>query len=92
MKRKSKDITLIIKIPYTIPYLYMRKGSGPQRYVAKLNETDIIANKLQLSKSETLDLLIDLIRQRLKRTRKDSVKKVLETILFDLSLTLDRFE
>jgi len=83
MKRNPKDFTLIIKMPYSTPYLYMRKGSGPQTYIAKLNEIDIIAKKLNVSEKEAFEIVLNLVKKRLEKTKKDTVREILEIILFD---------
>jgi len=74
---------LLIKVPYDIPYVYKRRGSGPQTYIAKLSELDVIAERLHLSKEEALELLLNLIKKRLKKTRVNAVQQTLEAILSD---------
>jgi len=79
----EEKIRLIIKVPYLIPYLYMSVGSGPQTYVAKLSQIGIIAEKLNISKDETLEILLDLVKKRLEKTQKEGVRETLRSILFD---------
>jgi len=81
----KKGIRLIIKIPYSTPYLYVRYRSGPQIYIAKLNEIDVIAKRFDLSRQETFDLLLELVKRRLEKTQVSAVRETLESILFDPS-------
>ena len=80
---KEKNRRLLIKLSYSEPYLYERVGSGPQRFVAKLSDLDTIAKKLGLTREETLNIVLDLVRKRAERTTKLDVREKMELILFE---------
>lgn len=81
---KGKNRRLIIKSSFSEDsYLYERFGSGPQRFIAKLNDLNTIAKKLEVTREEAFNLVLDLVRKRAERTTKLDVKEKMELILFD---------
>lgn len=82
---KSK---LMIVVPYSDrAYLFKREAkTNKHLYIARLDELDVISRELQLPKNEALKLMLELVTERLQRTRKRNVKELMELILFDPSL------
>ena len=54
-------------------YLFIRQNSK-QVYVAKLDEVDIISQKLGIPKDETLQLLLKLVKERMEKQQKMTLK------------------
>lgn len=81
----------IIKIPFEDfkIYLYAREKSGPQKFVAKLQDLDKIAMEMGLSREEALKIILKLLEERKKRTSKIVIKDIIELILFDPSTLFD---
>jgi len=73
---------LMIKVTYDAAYLFMR-DKKKQVYVAKLSDLDTISTKLGISKDETFRLLLDLVKNRLERTTRNDVRKLMEDVMFD---------
>ena len=84
---------LIVVVSHGKGYLYRREGtnrSSKHAYIAKLNDIKSISERLLLSREEAIDLILELAKQRLKRTEKSSTRELMELILFDPKCTLNR--
>ena len=80
----NKKRCLLIKDSFSNDaYLYERFGSGPQKFIAKLNDLETIAKKIDLTKAQAFELLLELIRKRAEKTKKPDIKERMELILFD---------
>jgi len=70
-------------------YLYARHKSGPQKFIAKLQDLDKIAMEMGLSREDALKKILKLLEERKKRTSKIIIKDIIELILFDPSTLFD---
>lgn len=86
MERQKKSKLMIIVTYSDKAYLFRREGRTKHVYLAKLSDVDLISQKLGIPKNETLDLLLQLVKERRKRTTKRDIKDLMELILFDPEL------
>lgn len=80
----------ILVVSHGKGYLYRREGKkcegNKHVYIGRLNDLKPVCEELGISREEAINFILELIKQRLKRTKKEPSKQLMEIILFDPEL------